>query len=84
MDIVDSQKLFTPNTTPYGILCKLKHYGIDNKICLWIFNLLKYYSTVDRHLMDVASVITPCTVLGLVGFTSYQQLLSLFFQSKTL
>ena len=23
-----------------GLLSKLKHYGIDEKICLWIYNFL--------------------------------------------
>ena len=28
-----------------GLLSKLKHYGIDKKICLWIYNFLKKQET---------------------------------------
>ena len=51
-------------------LSKLKHYGIDDKICLWICNFLKNRKqsvVVDgkqSSLIDVVSGVPQGTVLG--------------------
>ena len=38
--VLDSSKVF--DTVPHdGILSKLKHHGIDDKVLLWISNFLK-------------------------------------------
>ena len=38
--VLDFSKAF--DTVPHdGLLSKLKHYGIDEKILLWIYNFLK-------------------------------------------
>ena len=42
--VLDFSKAF--DTVPHaGPLSKLKHYGIDDKMCLWIFNFLKKQET---------------------------------------
>ena len=59
------------NTVPHdGLLSKLKHYGIDEKIWLWIYNFLKNRKqsvVVDgkqSSLIDVVSGVPQGTVLG--------------------
>ena len=53
-----------------GLLSKLKHYGIDEKIWLWIYNFLKNRKqsvAVDgkqSSLIDVVSGVPQGTVLG--------------------
>ena len=66
---IDFLKAF--DTVPHdGLLSKLKHYGIDEKICLWIYNFLKNRRqsvVVDgkqSSLIDVVSGVPQCTVLG--------------------
>ena len=45
--VLDFSKDF--NTVPHdGLLSKLKHYGIDEKIWLWIYNFLKTWETKCR------------------------------------
>ena len=45
--VLDFSKAF--NTVPHdGLLSKLKHYGIDEKIWLWIYNFLKKQETKCR------------------------------------
>ena len=42
--VLDFSKAF--ETVPHdGLLSKLKHYGIDDKIWLWIYNFLKKQDT---------------------------------------
>ena len=66
---LDFSKAF--NTVPHdGLLSKLKHYGIDEKIWLWIYNFLKNRKQsvlVDgkqSSLIDVVSGVPQNTVLG--------------------
>ena len=67
------------DTVPHdGLLSKLKHYGIDGKIWLWIYNFLikkKQSVVVDgkqSSLIDGVSGVPQGTVLGpLLFFTSY-------------
>ena len=67
--IIDFSKTF--DTVPHdGLLSKLKHYGIDKKIWLWIYNLLKNMKqsgVVDgkqSRLIDVVSGVPQGIVLG--------------------
>ena len=67
--VLDFSKAF--DTVPhYGLLSKLKHYGIDEKILLWICNFLKNKKqgvVVDgkqSSLIDVVSGVPQGTVLG--------------------
>ena len=67
--ILDFSKVF--DTVPYaGLLGKLKHYGIDRKILLWITNFLnnrKQRVVVDgnnSNFADVESGVPQGTVLG--------------------
>ena len=52
-----------------GLLCKLKHYNIDDKIWLWIYNVIKnrkQSAVVDDKkpsLIDVVSGVPQGTVL---------------------
>ena len=54
-----------------GLLSKLKHYGIDDKIWLWIFNFLKknrkqsvIVDGKQSSLIDVVSGVPQGTVLS--------------------
>ena len=67
--VLDFSKAF--DTVPHdGLLSKLKHYGIDYKIWLWICNFLKNRKQsviVDgkqSSLIDVVSGVPQSTVLG--------------------
>ena len=67
--VLDFSKAF--DTVPHnGLLSKLKHYGIDEKIWLWICNFLinrKQSVIVDgkqSSLIDVVSGLPQGTVLG--------------------
>ena len=65
--ILDFSKAF--DMVPHdGLLSKLKHYGIDEKIWLWIYNFLKNRKqSVDgkqSSLIDVVSGVPQGTVLG--------------------
>ena len=67
--VLDFSKAF--DTVPHdGLLSKLKHYGIDDKIWLWIYNFLKNRKqsvVVDgkqSSLIDVVSGVPQGTVLG--------------------
>ena len=67
--VLDFSKAF--DTVPHdGLLSKLKHYGIDEKIWLWICNFLKNSKQsviVDgkqSSLIDVVSGVPQGTVLG--------------------
>ena len=66
--VLDYSKAF--DKVPHdGSLSKLKHYGIDEKIWLWMYNLLKNkkQSVVDgmqSSLIDVVSGVPQGTVLG--------------------
>ena len=67
------------DTVPHdGLLSKLKHYGIDDKIWLWIYNFQKNRKQIvvvdgkQSSLIDVVSGVPQGTVLGaLLFFTSY-------------
>ena len=63
--ILDFSKAF--DTVPHdGLLSKLKHYGIDDKIWLWIYNFLRKQSVVvdgkQSSLIDVVSGVPQDTV----------------------
>ena len=68
--VFDFSKAF--GTVPHdGLLSKLKHYGIDEKIWLWIYNLKNRKPSVvvdDKQsilsLIDVVSGVSQGTVLG--------------------
>ena len=67
--VLDFSKAF--DTVPHdGLLSKLKHYGIDDKIWLWFYNFLKIRKqsvVVDgkqSSLIDVVSGVPQGTVLG--------------------
>ena len=67
--VLDFSKAF--DTVPHnGLLSKLKHYGIDDNIWLWICNFLKNRKqsvVVDgkqSSLIDVVSGVPQGTVLG--------------------
>ena len=69
ISVLDFSKAF--DTVPHdGLLSKLKHYGIDEKIWLWIYNFLKNRKqsvVVDgkqSSFIDVVSGVPQCTVLG--------------------
>ena len=71
IDIVVSDFSKAFDTVPHdGLLSKLKHYGIDDKIWTWISNLLKQCVVVDgiqSDLVTVDSGVPQGTVLGRVG-----------------
>ena len=77
--VLDFSKAF--DTVPHdGLLSKLKHYGIDDKIWTWIFNFLKQRVVVDgiqSDLVTVDSGVPQGTVLGpilfLLHITIYHQ-----------
>ena len=67
--VLDFSEAF--DTVPHvGLLSRLKHYGIDEKIWLWIYNLKKprkHSVVVDGKqscLIDVVSCVPQGTVLG--------------------
>ena len=67
--ILDLPKAF--DMVPHdGLLSKLKHYGIDEKIWLWIYNCLKNRKQSDvvdgklSSLIDVVTGVPQGTVLG--------------------
>ena len=67
--VLDFSKAF--DTVPHdGLLSKLKHYGIDEKIWLWIYNCLKnrkqsvIFNGKQSSLIDVVSGVPQGTVLG--------------------
>ena len=64
--VLDFSKAF--DTVPHdGLLSKLKHYGIDDKIWTWISNFLKQRVVVDGIHSDLVSVdsgVPQGTVLG--------------------
>ena len=68
--VLDFSKAF--DTVPHdGLLSKLKHYGIDDKIWLWISNFLKQRVVVDgiqTDLVTVDSGVPQGTVLGPILF----------------
>ena len=66
--VLDFSKAF--DTVPHdGFLSKLKHYSIDDKICLWIYNFLKRGKQIvvvygkQSSLIDVVSGVHQGTVL---------------------
>ena len=72
--VLDFSKAF--ETVPHdGLLSKLKHYGIDDKIWLGICNFLKQRVVVDgiqSDLVTVDSGVPQGTVLGsILFFTSH-------------
>ena len=68
--VLDFYKAF--DTVPHdGLLCKLKHYGIDNKIWTWISNSLQQRVVVDgiqSDLVIVDSGVPQGTVLDPILF----------------
>ena len=68
--VLDLSKAF--DTVPHdGLLSKLKHYGIDDKIWTWISNFLKQRVVVDgiqSYLVTVDSGVPQGTVLGPILF----------------
>ena len=68
--VLDFSKAF--DTVPNdGLLSKLKHYGIDDKIWTWISNFLKQRVVVDgiqSDLVTVDSGVSQGTVLGPILF----------------
>ena len=85
--VLDFSKAFA--TVPHdGILSKLKHYGIDEKIWLWIYNFLrnrKQSVVVDgkqSSLIDVVSGVTQGTVLGPLLFLLHINVLPSVVSSK--
>ena len=68
--VLDFSKAFVDTVPHDGLLSKLKHYGIDEKILLWIYNFLKNRKqsvVVDgkqSSLIDVVSGVPQGTVLG--------------------
>ena len=71
--VLDFSKAF--DTVPHdGLLSKLKHYGIDDKIWTWISNFLKQRKQrvvvdgIQSDLVTVDSVVPQGTVLGPILF----------------
>ena len=68
--VLDFSKAF--DTVPHdGLLSKLKHYSIDDKIWTWISNFLKQRVVVDgiqSDLVTVDSRVPQDTVLGPILF----------------
>ena len=71
--VLDFSKAF--DTVPHdGLLSKLKHYGIDEKIWLWISNFLKHRKQcvvvdgMSSNLVNVDSGVPQGTVLGPILF----------------
>ena len=68
--VLDFSKAF--DTVPHdGLLSKLKHYGIDAKIWLWISNFLKQRVVVDGIQFELVTVdlgVPQGTVLGPILF----------------
>ena len=85
--ILDFSKAY--DTVPHdGLLSKLKHYGIDEKILLWIYNFLKNRKqsvVVDgkqSSFIDVVSGVSQGTLLGLLLFLLHINDLSSVVSSK--